>query len=110
MCITRVNILILILIPTFLAFFLLLQNSIISILCLAGHHLVIHLGVLVKSIKAGASLSIGRAVGEAFVHSIEECFSIHPALDETRHRCVVDGEGAGALYLTLTLVQCGQGF
>ena len=98
------------LIPTFLAFFLFFQYSIICILSLAGHHLVIHLRILVQSIEAGASLSIGRAVGEAFVHSIKECFSVHPALDEACHRCVVDGEGAGALYLTLTLVQCGQGF
>ena len=97
-------------IPTFLAIFLFFQHSNICILSLAGHHLVIHLGVLVQSIEAGASLSIGRAVGEAFVHSIKECFSVHPTLDEARQGGVVDGEGAGALYLTLTLVQCGQGF
>ena len=70
------------LIPTFLAIFLFFQYSNICILSLAGHHLVIHLRILVESIEAGASLSIGCAVGEAFVHRIKECFSVHPALEE----------------------------
>ena len=70
------------LIPTFLAIFLFYQYSNICILSLACHDLVIHLRILVQSIKAGASLSIGRAVGEAFVHSIKECFSVHPTLEE----------------------------